>query len=118
MYARFFFNWFINVASLLVVVYLLPGIKFDQWHNAILAGLVLGIVNALLRPLIILLTLPINVLSLGIFTLFINGFMFFLASKLVSGFHVDSYWWAFLGAILFGIVSFLLNLSIRKDAGR
>lgn len=117
MFFRFLFKWLINVLSLVVVVYLLPGIKFDSWQTAVVAGLVLGIVNALLRPILFILTLPINVLTLGLFTFFLNGFLFFLVAKLVRGFSVQGFWWAFFGAILFSVVSFLLNWTIRQESG-
>jgi putative membrane protein len=73
-------------------------------------ALVLGVINALLRPLIILVTLPINVLTLGVFTLFINGALFLLASKIVKGFLITGFWPAFWGYIIFSIISFLLSL--------
>ena len=105
------------MVSLFVVIYLLPGIKSDRILTVVIAGLVLGLVNALFKPILFILTLPINILTLGFFTLFINGFLFFMVSKIVSGFHIESYWWAFLGAILFSIVSFLLNWTISTDSG-
>jgi putative membrane protein len=112
---RFAFKWLINTLSLIVVVYLVPGVRFDHWKTALVAGLVLGMVNALLRPIIFILTLPITLMTLGLFTFFINGFTFFLVAKMVRGFTVDSYGWAFLGALVFSIISFLLNWTIRQE---
>jgi putative membrane protein len=117
MFLKFLFKWLINVLSLVVVVYLMPGIKVDGWQTAVVAGLVLGVVNALLRPILFVLTLPINVLTLGLFTFFLNGFLFFLTAKLVKGFSVEGFWWAFFGAILFSVISFLLNWTIRQESG-
>jgi putative membrane protein len=115
MLERLLLRWLINVASLFVVIYLVPGVKSDKIMTVVAAGLVLGLVNALFRPVFLLLTFPITVLTLGLFTLFINGFCFFLVSKMVPGFHVESYWWAFLAAILFSVVSFAINLTLGSE---
>ncbi|HCJ67353.1 MAG TPA: hypothetical protein DHV62_08550 [Elusimicrobia bacterium] len=112
---NFFIKWLVNVVALLIVVKIIPGIKVDRWTTAILSALMLGLVNAFLRPLVILFTLPLNILSLGLFTLVINGFMFYLVSKLVPGFTVSSFWNAFWGALLFSIISFLLSLLISSQ---
>ena len=76
----------------------------------LVVALVLGIINAFLRPLIILITLPMNILTLGTLTLFINGALFYLVSKIVKGFVITGFWSAFWGYILFSIISFLLSL--------
>lgn len=111
----FLLIWFINCISLLVVVNIVSGISVSNWQTAIIAALVLGLLNAFLRPLIIFLTLPVNILTLGLFTLLVNGFMFYLAAMLVRGFVIAGYWNAFLGALVFSVISFLLNLLIRSD---
>ena len=80
----------------------------------LLAAFVLGVINAFIRPLVILITLPINILTLGIFTFFINGFLFYAVSKIVKGFVVTGFWPAFFGALLFSIISFLVSLVISK----
>ena len=85
---RFFIGWLVNTTALLVVVHMVSGINIDRWQTTFVASLVLGLLNTFIRPVLILLTLPVNVLTLGIFTLFINGFMFYLASSLVKGFEV------------------------------
>ena len=108
-------RWFANIVALLAVVKLVPGINIDSSRTLVVAALVLGLVNAVLRPFIILLTLPLNVLSLGLLTFFVNGFLFYGVSKMVSGFIVSDYLSAFLGALAFGIISFLLNLLINPD---
>jgi putative membrane protein len=111
----FLLIWFINSISLLVVVNVVSGISVSSWQTAIVAALVLGLLNAFLRPLIIFLTLPVNILTLGLFTLLINGFMFYLVAMLVRGFVISGYWDAFLGALVFSIISFLLNYLIRSE---
>lgn len=111
----FFITWFTNTLALLIVVRLLPGIQVDQWETTALAALVLGLLNAFLRPLLIFFTLPLHFVSLGFFTLVINGFMFYLVSKIVEGFVVVNFWSAFFGALLFSVVSFLLNFFIDPN---
>ena len=112
---RFLLRWFINSISLLLVVHIVSGISISSWLTAIAAALVLGLLNAFVRPLLIFLTLPVNILTLGLFTLIINGFMFYLAALLVHGFVIAGYWNAFLGALVFSIISFLLSLLTRSD---
>lgn len=108
-------KWIINSTALLTVVHLVPGVSIDNWPTVFVAAVVLGLLNAFLRPVLIFLTLPVTVLTLGLFTLFINAFLFYLAAKLVSGFHVDSFGHAFLGAFIFSLVSFMLNIFIASD---
>jgi len=102
----FFIRWLIHGLSLVVVVNIISGIRVDNW---------LGLLNAFLRPILLLFTLPINVLTLGIFTLFINAGLFSLASWLVKGFSVAGFWNAFFGALVFSITSGLLNLIFNPD---
>jgi len=116
----FIIKWFADILALLAVVNLLPGISVDNSRTLAAAALVLGLVNAVLRPLILLLTLPFNVLSLGVLTFFVNGFLFYAVSKMVKGFYVSDFWSAFWGAIGFSLVSFLLNFMIspKKKNGQ
>ncbi len=111
----FLLRWLINTISLFAVVHIVPGISVDRSQTTVVAALVLGLLNAFLRPLIILLTLPVNILTLGFFTLLINGSLFYLASFLVKGFVIAGFWNAFLGALVFSIISFLLSLLITTD---
>jgi len=108
-------RWIINSTALLVVAHLVSGVALDNWVTVFVAALVLGLLNAFLRPVLIFLTLPVTILSLGLFTLVINAFLFYLASHLVRGFHVAGFGQAFVAALVFSIVSFLLNLFIRSD---
>lgn len=108
----FLIKWFINIVALFAVVHMIAGVRVDTWQTAVVAALVLGMLNAFLRPFFIMMTLPFNILSLGILTLFINGFMFYLAARFVKGFSVSSFWSAFWAALLFSIISFLLNILL------
>jgi putative membrane protein len=110
----FLLRWFINSLSLFAVTYIVKGITITDIPALFAASLVLGIINAFLRPLIILLTLPINIFTLGVFTFFINGLLFYMVSKIVKGFVITGFWPAFFGSLLFSTISFLLSLLINK----
>ena len=105
----------INALALLVVDAIFPGIWFDNDRATIAAAAVLALVNTYLRPIIVVLTLPINILSLGLFTLVINAFMLELVSWLIPAFHIDTFWTALGGALVISIISFLLNWFLRPD---
>jgi putative membrane protein len=110
---RLILTWILNAFALFFVMKLVPGIQIDRFGDLLTATLVLGLLNAFLRPLVILLTLPVTVLTLGLFTLVINGVMFSLAAYLVPGFHVTGFGAAFLAALLFSLFSFILNMLFR-----
>lgn len=113
----FLLRWFINSLAILVVTYIVRGIEVASPITAIVAAFVLGIINAFLRPLIILITLPINIFTLGVFTFFINGFLFYMVSKIVKDFVITGFWPAFFGSLIFSTISFLLSLLINKEGG-
>jgi len=108
----FLVRWLINIAAMILVINIVPGIHSEGRLATIMAALVLGLINATLRPIVFALTLPLTILSFGIFTLFMNGFFFYLVSKIVEGFVIDDFSAAFWGALCFSVVSFLLNLFI------
>jgi putative membrane protein len=108
-------KWLVNTMALFVVVNVVAGIGVGRWQTLLVGALALGLLNAFFRPILLLLTLPINVLTLGLFTLIINGLIFYLAAWLIKGFYVAGFWSAFVAALVFSIVSFLLNLLIRPD---
>ena len=109
---NFIVRWGINSLAIFIVAHIVRGIEVSSTATVLVIALVLGIINAFLRPLIILITMPINILTLGIFTLFINGALFYLVSKIVKGFVITGFWPAFWGYILFSIISFLLSLLV------
>ena len=104
----------LNAGSLILISDIVEGIKLGGWYTAIITVVVLGIVNALIRPLILILTLPVNILTLGLFTFVINALMFWFASSIVKGFEVDGFWPAFWGALLFSIASWIISSVISK----
>ena len=112
---RLVLTWIINAAALLAVPYLMHSVDVTSIGAALVAALVLGLVNTLVRPLLLLLTLPVTVLSLGLFIFVINGFMFWLVAKVVDGFHVDSFGYAILAALLYSVISWALSTLLLKD---
>jgi len=114
---RLLLAWILNAFALFFVMKLVPGIQIDRFSDLLVATLVLGLLNAFLRPLVILLTLPVTILTLGLFTLVINGLMFYLAAHLVDGFHVTGFGAAFLAALLFSLFSSVLNMIFHSRQG-
>lgn len=106
---RLLIGWAINALVLLALPYLLPGVQLRGFGSALIVALVLGLLNTLIRPILLVLTLPINVLTLGLFTLVINGLMFWLAARLVGGFEVAGFWWAVIGALVYSLVSWAVS---------
>jgi len=102
-------RWVINAGLLMLIPYVVPGVSVKNFGTALVAALILAFVNALIKPILILLTLPINILTLGLFILVINGLMFWLVSAVVKGFHISGFWPAFLAALVFSIFSIALN---------
>ena len=103
----------VNAAALLLVAYLVPGVHVSGFLTALGVALILGIVNAVLRPILILLSLPLEILTLGLFTLVINAALFYFVGKLHIGLNVDSFRAAFLGSLILSIVSFVLSALIN-----
>jgi putative membrane protein len=112
-----FIRWLILTLSILAAAYLFEGIEVTSIASAIFAAAVLGILNAFFRPLLLLLTLPINLLTLGLFTFVVNALMLMLTSGIISGFHVEGFWSAVFGSLVISLVSWLLT-SLVNDEGR
>ena len=103
--------------ALLVAAHVVPGIRLDGLASALVAGLLLGLVNAIVRPILVVLTFPITLLTLGLFLLVLNAFCLWLVSVFVAGFQVAGFWPAFWGALLVSVVSWILTALI-SDSGR
>jgi len=110
---RLILRWVLNAFALFFVMKLVPGIQIDHFRDLLIATLVLGLLNAVLRPVVLLFTLPVTVLTLGLFTLVVNGGMFYLAATLVDGFRVSGFGSAFVAALLYSLFSFVLNMVFR-----
>jgi putative membrane protein len=111
--ARFFLHWLVIAVALAVATHVVPGIVVSSGAVLLLAALVLGFVNAVIRPLLVLLTLPLTLLTLGLFYLVVNGAAFGIAAALVPGFAVASLGSAILGALVVTLVSWLVSWLIR-----
>ncbi len=98
----------INTIAVLLTAYILPGIHVAGFWTAVFVAIVLGIVNAVLRPIIFILTLPINILTLGLFSFVIMGLLVYLVSAIVPGFKVDNFWWAILFALIVAVINWIL----------
>lgn len=107
-------HWIISALLLILVAYIVPGITVVSFFSALVAALVLGLANALVRPILILFTLPINILTLGLFTLVINALMFLLVSSIVKGFNVSGFWPAFWGALIMSLISWIVDSAFNK----
>lgn len=103
-----FVRWLLNAVALGVTAWLLPGITVTGAVALIVAALVIGLVNALVKPILVVLTLPLTILTLGLFLLVVNALMFWLAAAVVPGFEVAGFWSALFGAIVMAIVAWAL----------
>ncbi len=117
---RFLLRWLINAAALWVAVHLVSGIRFDgHWSTLLVVALVFGVLNAVVRPILKLLTLPLLILTLGLFTFVINALMLLLTSwvsgSLELGFHVGGFGSAFWGALVVSVVSLILSLFVAEQ---
>ena len=102
-------RWVINTVAVMVAANVVPGIRYDTFVGLVVASLLLGVFNALLRPLLLLLSLPLVIVTLGLFTLVINALLLYFVGQLVEPFHVAGFWSAFWGALVISLVSLVLN---------
>jgi len=114
---RFIARILVSGLVVLITSYLLPGVHLDNFITAVLVALVLAVLNAFVKPLLIILTLPITVFTLGLFLLVINAFLILLASHLVNGFQVDGFWWALLFSIILSLISSFFESQRRQAEG-
>jgi len=108
-------KWLISALALLAAAYLIPGISVSSFYIALTVALFLGIVNVIIRPILVVLTLPINILTLGLFIFVINGFLFWLLATFIEGFYVDGFGVAILGALLVSVFSYVGNKFIVRE---
>lgn len=104
--------WLLNAVALLAVAYLLPGITVASFGAALIAALVLGLLNMLVKPVLVFLTLPITIVTLGLFLIVLNALLFWFAGSILKGFQVAGFWWALAGAVLYSLISGLLSRLI------
>jgi len=108
-------HFIVSTLAILVTAYILPGVHVDGIVAALVLAVVLGVINTILRPILVFLTLPLTIVTLGLFILVINGLLVMLASYIVPGFSVASFWWALLFGIVLAIVSWVLERFEKDD---
>ena len=107
-------RWLLNAAALMAVAYLVPGFHVQTFYTALIVALVLGIVNAVIKPILVILTLPISILTLGLFTFVINASLLLLVSTVVKGFEVESFTAALLGGLVLWVISWFTSAITKK----
>ncbi len=108
----FLISLLLGTIAVFVAAYILPGVRVDGWTTALILAIVMGLINAFIRPILLLLTLPINILTLGLFTFVVIALCVMLASAIVPGFHVDGFWWAMAFGVVLAIINSFINPTI------
>ncbi len=108
----FLIHWLITTIAILIAAYLLPGVTVKGFFAALVTALVLGLINTFIRPILLILTLPINLLTLGLFTFVINALLIMLTSAFVPGFDVRNFWWALLFSLVLSLIKWALNAIV------
>jgi putative membrane protein len=107
-------NWIVTTIAIIVSAYLLSGVTVRNIGVALVAAVVLGLINAILRPILVILTLPLTIVTLGLFIFILNALLVLFASAIVPGFEVRSFWWALLFSLLFSIISTIIHWIIPR----
>ncbi len=105
-------RWFINALALMLVAYLYSGVQVTGIVQALIAALVLGLVNAIIRPILVILTLPVTVLTLGLFIFIINAFLFWFVAEVVKGFNVSGFMAALIGSLMYSVITIITSWLI------
>ncbi|HEU4651435.1 MAG TPA: phage holin family protein [Croceibacterium sp.] len=107
-------RWLLLAAALLLVAHLYPGVQVTSFGSALVAALVLGLFNALLRPLLVLLTLPVTLITLGLFLFVINALMFYFAASVLEGFHVSGFVAALIGSLIYSLCGVVIDTALES----
>jgi putative membrane protein len=105
----------LTALAVVILAKVLPGVGVDSYGTAIIVAIVLGLLNFLVKPILVLLTLPVTIITLGLFLLIVNALIILLADNLVSGFSVDSIWWAVLFSLLLSILQSILHSLLKEE---
>lgn len=108
-------NWILSAMAVFTAAYILPGVHVQSFTAALVAALVIGIFNAILKPILVILTLPITILTLGFFTFVIQALLIMLAANIVPGFSVDGFFWALVLSLVLAIINFFLHNFNREE---
>lgn len=107
-------KWLLSAVALLIVAYLYSGVQVSSFGSAMIAALVIGLLNTVLRPVLVVLTLPVTILTVGLFLFVVNGLMFWAASGLLNGFHVAGFWAAMLGALIYSLLGLVIESFVSR----
>lgn len=105
-------RWMCSILAIIITAAIIPGFELTIW-GGIVGSVFLGVINAIIRPIIIFLTLPLNIISLGLFTFIINGFMLYITAATIKGFTIHGFWWAVLSAMLLSLINFIISYFIE-----
>jgi putative membrane protein len=111
-------KWLLAACALLLVAYLYPGVQIESFTSALIAALVVGLLNTLVRPVLVILTLPVTVVTLGLFLFVINALMFWGAASLLDGFHVNGFWAAMLGSLIYSALMLVVDAALKSVFSR
>ena len=114
---EFLIRWFITTIAVMGAAWLIPGINYDSNGTLIAAALLLGIINAMVRPVLLILSLPFIILTMGFFILVINALLLLFVSSVIPGFHVNGFWHALFAGVVIGLISWLLSSFFRSSDG-
>ena len=114
MLSRLLLGWAINAVCLLALPLFLDAVHVEGFGTALVASLVIGLLNALIRPVLLVLTLPLNLLTLGLLTFAINGLLFWLAARWLEGFSVDGFWWAVVASAIYSLASWAVGTLVTE----
>lgn len=110
---KLIFRWLLAACALLLVAYLYPGVQLQSFTSALIAAAVMGLLNTLVRPVLVVLTLPVTVVTVGLFLFVINALMFWAAASLLQGFGVNGFWAALLGSLLYSVLMLVVDAVLR-----
>jgi putative membrane protein len=105
-------KWLLSAAALLFVAYVYGGVQFNGYESALFAAFVIGLLNTLVRPILVILTLPVTIVTVGLFLFVINALMFWAAASLLDGFHVTGFWAALIGSVIYSVLSMIINSAL------
>ncbi|MFT4267672.1 MAG: phage holin family protein [Xenophilus sp.] len=115
---RLIFKWLLSAVALLAVAYLYGGVQVASFGSALVAAAVIGLLNLIVRPVLVILTLPVTLVTLGLFLFVINALLFWAASGLLGGFHVNGFWAAVLGSVLYSLIGLVIESALGGLLGR
>ena len=111
---RLVLKWLLSAVALLAVAYVYSGVQVNSFTSALIAAAVIGLLNVVVRPVLVILTLPVSIVTLGLFLFVINALMFWSASGLLSGFHVNGFWAALLGSLIYSALGLIIDAALSK----